>query len=239
MTAVTVVFGDRGATARPGDLISFGRSTTASLKLDMNRVDGSLSRICGIFRNDSGVWRLVNAADRTSFEVNIDGDIQASVGPGASPLPLPSPCSGTVQVQTTQTYVLDFVVSGEPARIDLPASPQETTTLVVADQLGLTGGERRLLLALATPRLRDSDAAGWRVPSTSDLQLQLELTPKQIENLINGLTLKLSPYVNGLIGSNRGRANTRRHQIVDFAIRSGCITSRDLTLPENPDIQDA
>ena len=229
MTLLTVVAGDgRGATALETDEISFGRSTSATIKLDISRADRSLSRISGVFKAAVGHWQVINTATRGQLDVIVDGGVRASLAPGAAPLILPMPSTGRVQVQTVQTYLIHMTVTGGPLQQSLPEPIGETTTITVARSLDLSTAERRLIIGLAEPRLRDPDAGAWTVASAAQLQDRLHITTKQIDHLIEAITVKISPYVSGLIGSNSGRAITRRHQIVDFAIRSGCVGPGDL-----------
>ncbi len=225
---LTAVAGDQGATAPVGGSVSFGRSTLATLKLDSSHSDTSLSRMAGVVQSSDGSWQVVNTASRTALAVDIDGGLSATLAPGAWPLRLPTPCTGRLKVQTVRLYVVELAVTGVLSRIELPSPGDETTTASVADSLELTEREHQFLAALAEARLLQPDVGAWKVPPTTQMQDRLGLTAKQIEGLINSITLKFSQYVDGLIGSNSGRANTRRHQLVDFAIRSGCVARHDL-----------
>ena len=234
MSLLAVSYRDVGVSAVDGGAISFGRSTSVKVKLDLNRADSALSRVAGVFQSQGGAWHLVNSGTRATFRLSIEGGIEAVLAPGSAPLALPVPSVGVVRVQTASTYVLEFSLIGDPVAMGLPESDRETTTISVAEQLELSSGERAVLVLLAENRLRDPSAGAWSVPSTSRLQERLGLSAKQIENIINALAAKFAPFVTGLLGTNQGRATTRRHQIVDFAIQSGCVTPADLARIDDP-----
>ena len=240
MSVLTVVTDDRGAAVRSSEALSFGRAASATLKLDLHRADGSLSRIAGVFQALEDGWHIVNTSSRARIEVSVDGGLAAVLAPGASPLALLTPCAGSLRVHTTQCYLIEFTVAGAPSAIALPDPEGETTTAKVADALELTAVERRVLAGLAEPRLRHPGAGAWRVATTAELQRRLEFSTKQIEAAINGIAIKLAPYLGGLIGSNAGRANTRRHQIVGLCaagrLRRLARLARSLgrSLPDGP-----
>ncbi len=229
MSLITVIFGDQEVRSA-GQEISFGRSTDASLKLDRAEADRSLSRFAGTASFADNQWVLTNTASQGRLEVLIDGGAQAVLDPGTAPFPLPPPCHATLRVRTVKDYVLDVIVQGEFLDIRLPEAEGGTTTVNVADYLELTDRERLFLAALAEPRLTNPHAQAWTIPSTEALRERLDLSAKQIEKLLDSLAIKMQPYLGDLIGSNSGRSNTRRFQIVDFAIRTGSVTVGDLRL---------
>jgi hypothetical protein len=72
------------------------------------------------------------------------------------------------------------------------------------------------------------------VPSTKDVCGRLGITPKRAEDLVDALVVTLAPHVDGVIGSNDGRAVNRRHRIAAFAIDTRCVTARDLRQLDTP-----
>jgi hypothetical protein len=106
----------------------------------------------------------------------------------------------------------------------------DDTTMSPRDVFGLTELEIRLLVALCEPRLRNPRLQAYVVPSTAALCDRLDISAKKVEGPVDGLVVRMAPHVAGVIGSNEGRAVTRRHRIAAFALDARCVTASDLRL---------
>ncbi len=215
----------------PGE-VSFGRSTATSLKLDENYPDENLSRRVGrfVFVNDR--WELHNLSDEHTLLVKLKGGLDAALVPGGWPLQLPSGSVGTVSFQTTVDYELRFavdpIVGGAAPHPDPNDNVGEKSTEDLARSLGLTSEELRMITAMCEPRLRDQSLPSWTIPSAKQVVDRLSIDSKRAEALVDGIAVKLAHVVDGLIGSNEGRATDRRVRIADFAYRRRLVTPADL-----------
>jgi hypothetical protein len=217
--------------APPGTEVNFGRAATATIQIGSH--DRHVHRRAGSFRWVAGYWELHNDGTTTTLQVNLDGGLEARIAVGAHPLIIPSGAHGNVRVLTPTPYDIEFstpvstVVSGlpEPTEDDL-----EGLTIDPRNGLGLNETETLMLVALCEPRLRDSHLPAFTIPSTKDLCSRLDITPKKAEDLVDSLVTKLASHVDGVIGSNDGRAVNRRHRIAAFAIDTRCVTVQDLRL---------
>jgi hypothetical protein len=228
---LTVVFGDSAKTIRDGGDTSFGRGAGATIQVGVG--DLHVHRVCGVFRWGTGHWELHNLGAVTTLEVQIEGGLGAKVQVGSHPLILPSNSRGTVRILTPGPYELTFAVTSDPVRVT-PFEDYEgvddTMTLNGGAGLGLTEPEHLMLVALCELRLRDPSLSPLAIPSTRHICARLGITAKRAEDLVDALVIKLAPYVDGLIGSNAGRAVSRRHQIAAFAYEIRCVSTNDLRL---------
>jgi hypothetical protein len=231
---IEVTVGHAAWTSTDATAITFGRSKSCTIKMDADRTDERLSRVTGGFRREADHWQLHNDSGRLDLVVALEGGLRSIVAPGAWPLILPHGAQGIVTIQTTRTYSVGFRVAPETGNKHLQphvgpmTSVEETVTGDMVTVLGLTEPELAMLAALCEPRLRDASAGSWTVPSTKDVCSRLGTTPKRAEDLVDSLARKFAPVVDGLFGDNRGRANTRRVRLADFALRTRCVTVADL-----------
>lgn len=169
----------------------------------------------------------------------MDGGFEARISAGADPLILPAGAYGSVHVLTPEHRTLSFATPPTPRVRFVPDEEvdddvRDLSTVGLREMLGLNELETRMLVALCEPRLRNPRLKAYVVPSTGELCERLDIRPKKAEDLIDGLATKMARHVIGVIGSNDGRATTRRHRIAAFALDTRCVTVSDLRLLDTP-----
>jgi len=228
----------------PGDEVVFGRGSGATIRIGV--ADPHVHRRAGSFRWAGGRWELHNDGEIATLEVHLVGGLEARVFVGSHPFVLPWGAHGTVRTLTPVPYALSFDTFGaSPGDGRQSATASESgdgldcqggsglnETTSPRSRLGLLPSEVKMLVALCEPRLRDPRLPAFTIPTTKDVCARLGITPKRAEDLVDGLVRKLAPYVDGVIGTNDGRAVNRRHRIAAFAIDTRCVTVRDLRLLE-------
>jgi len=235
---LVVVYEQVSYTARPGSEVTFGRGTKASVRIGVD--DPFMHRRAGSFRWEDGRWELHNDGARCMLEVDVDGGFQARISAGADPLILPAGAYGSVRVLTPILRTLSFATSPKPRTGSFPNEEDdgdeisELSTVGLREMLGLNPLETRMLVALCEPRLRNPRLKAYVVPSTSELCERLDVVPKKVEDLVDSLATKMAQHIGGVIGSNDGRAITRRHRIAAFALDTRCVTVSDLRLLDRP-----
>lgn len=230
---LVVVHDQVSYSAVPGTVLTFGRGRTASIRLAVD--DPSMHRRAGSFQWVDGRWELHNDGTRCVLDVELDGGFEARIAAGASPLILPPGAYGTVHVLTPTPRVLAFATPPTQRTRFVPdeeeeEDPHEASTVGLREILGINESETRMLVALCEPRLRRPRSKVYEIPTTAELCARLGISPKKVEDLVDGLVLKMSRHIPGLIGSNSGRAVTRRQRIAAFAIDTRCVTMADLRL---------
>lgn len=234
---LVIVFDQVSYSAGADSTVTFGRAKSATVRIGID--DPFMHRRAGSFAWVGGHWELHNDGSRCALDVEIDGGLQARISAGANPLILPPGAHGTVHVLTPVPRVLSFAT---PARRRVPFLPaadevddsREVSTVGLRAILGLNELETLVLVAMCEPRLRNPRLKAYEVPSTKQLCDRLGLGAKKIEDLIDGLSTKMAQHVMGVIGSNSGRAVTRRHRIAAFALDTRCVTVSDLRLLDPP-----
>lgn len=229
---LVVVHDEISYTAGAGEELSFGRGRSVTVRIGGN--DPFMHRRAGSFRWIGARWELHNDGSRCVLDVELDGGFEARIAAGADPLILPPGAYGSVRVLTPAPQALAFATPPTP-RPD-PIYGAATTdgdgdpTVDPRSALGLSDQEVLMLVALCEPRLRNPRLHAFVVPTTAELCDRLGITPKRVEDLVDSLSLKVSRHVAGVIGSNDGRAVTRRHRIAAFALDARCVTTSDLRL---------
>jgi hypothetical protein len=220
----------------PGVDVTFGRGNAMTVRIGID--DPFMHRRAGSFRWVDGRWELHNDGSRCAMDVEVDGGFDARIAAGADPLILPAGAYGSVHVLTPVHQTLSFATPPAPRPpappIDEDDDARESATVGLREALGLSEQETRMLVALCEPRLRNPRLKAYVVPSTGELCARLDINPKRAEDLIDGLATKMARHVIGVIGSNDGRAVTRRHRIAAFALDTRCVTVSDLRLLDPP-----
>jgi hypothetical protein len=230
---LVVVYEQVSYTATAGSHLTFGRGKSMTVRIGTD--DPFMHRRAGSFRWLDGRWELHNDGSRCALDVEVDGGFEARISAGADPLILPAGAYGSVRVLTPIHRTLSFATPPVP-RVRHPLDDEDDddlrdlSTVGLREMIGLNDLETRMLVALCEPRLRNPRLKAYVVPSTSELCDRLDIKPKKVEDLIDSLATKMAQHVVGLIGSNDGRAVTRRHRIAAFALDTRCVTVSDLRL---------
>jgi hypothetical protein len=232
-SVLVVVYDQVSYTAAAGADLTFGRGQSATVRIGVD--DPFMHRRAGSFRWVSDRWELHNDGSRCALDIEVDGGFEARISAGADPLILPAGAYGSVHVLTPVHRTLSFATPPTPRAPVLPEDDddddlRDLSTVGLREMLGLNELETRMLVALCEPRLRNSRLKAYVVPSTGELCDRLAIKPKKVEDLIDGLATKMAQHVVGVIGSNDGRATTRRHRIAAFALDTRCVTVSDLRL---------
>lgn len=219
--------------ARPGTNLTFGRGRTATIRIGAD--DPAMHRRAGSFRWLDGHWQVHNDGSRCALEVIIDGGLEAHISAGAHPFIIPPGSHGVVSILMPVPHDLAFATPPSPKPPYVPSEEEQDDSAEVSTDglrylLGLSDAETRMLVALCEPRLRNPRLKDYEIPSSAALCARLDLNSKKVEDLVDGLALKLSRHVPGLIGSNTGRAVNRRQRIAAFALDTRCVTVSDLRL---------
>ena len=212
-------------------MVTFGRGTAVTIRVGVN--DLQVHRLVGSFMWANGNWLLNNDGNSTTLAVEVDGGLQATIAVGAHSLILPSGASGSVRILTPAPYVLTIETgTGDGTSVESVdlGDDLDSPTIDVRHGLGLTDAEFTMLVALCEPRLLDPSLPAFTVPSTRDVCDRLGIPAKRAEDIIDSLVTKVTPFVDGVSGSNKGRAMNRRHRIAAFALETRCVVPRDLRL---------
>ena len=200
--------------------------------------DLHVHRLVGSLAWASGNWLLNNDGNSTTLAVVIDGGLNATIAVGAHPLTLPTGASGTIKILTPTPYELVITTGpGDGSTVESVAMGDglDSPTVDVRQGLGLSDPEFLMLVALCEPRLLDPTLPAFTVPTTKDICERLGIPAKRAEDIIDSLVTKVTPFVDGVSGSNQGRAMNRRHRIAAFALETRCVVPRDLRLLDGPE----
>jgi hypothetical protein len=217
--------------AGPQDVVTFGRGATATVRVGTD--DRHVHRLVGSLACVNGNWLLTNEGSVVALAVSIEGGLEATIEVGSHPLILPNGAKAVVRILTPRPYGLE-VTTGPGGGAERQAvefgEDLDAPTIDVRQGLHLTDPEFAMLVALCEPRLMDPALPAFTVPSTKDICLRLGISAKRAEDLIDSLVTKLAPFIDGVSGSNDGRAVNRRHKIAAFALETRCVGRRDLRM---------
>lgn len=174
----------------PPDEVTFGRHETVSLRLDRHAVDPALHNVAGRFRFVEGAWCVENRGSRLELRVR-SAECEVVLPPHANRRLAAPLCvltrSGTVQVVANRRFAISFDQVGQlrgPEQQEATGPTTEYRLPQSAPSTTLTPRQVDLLLALAEPRLLDSNRPPWVVPSSQVLQRRLSLAHSSVNNLV-------------------------------------------------------
>ncbi len=205
---------------------SFSIGREGDLSVDDNQF---LHRRFLILQQQGDLWILNNVGTQLTATVSDEsGHMEAFLAPGAS-LPL---VFGTTFVSFTAgptSYSLS-IVNTEPPFAAVPVHISEPgNTTIGATQL--TPDQRRLIVALAEPRLRGDGRASVVLPSSSEAAERLGWTITRFNRKLDNVCQKLERLgVRGLHGGPERLASNRRTRLVEYAVATRLVTRADLVL---------
>lgn len=215
----------------PESKVEIGRSPRADLPVVQASRDLVVSRVAAVV-GPSLLGALLANSGSMPLDLEIDGGTSITLAPGSAPLVIPTGARGVIWLKGQEDYAVPFALEGPTAApLDLEPRPSHTGrgTSDLATMIGLTAPERRLLAAMAEPRLQDPRLGETVIPTSAELAQRLGRSEKQLEKTLDSLAQKLEPYIEGLIGSNdRGRATARRYRIVSYAIDRRLVDMTDV-----------
>lgn len=176
-----------------------------------------------------GLWWLMNVGDQLAATVtDTAGSVQAWLAPGAR---LPLVFDSTVVRFTAgpTSYELELVLDeplfAEPVALTKDAG--DTTIGLVP----LTVDQRRLIVALAEPLLRQNGRGSAAVPSSAEAARRLGWATTRFNRKLDNVCQKLTKVgVRGLHGSPGELASNRRARLVEYAVSTRLVTLDDLPL---------
>lgn len=222
--ALTVDFCGELSTVEDGASLSIGRE--GDLEVDDNPY---LHRRFLLLHQVAGMWIVSNVGSTLTATVSDGaGLLDAFLAPGAS---LPLTVAETVVSFTAgpTSYSLLITHDDPPfTRVPLlPTDDGETTIGATA----LTPDQRRMIVALAEPRLRGDGRAAVALPSNAEAARRLGWTITRFNRKLDNVCQKLQKVgVRGLHGGPERLASNRRVRLVEYAVSTRLVTRSDLAL---------
>ncbi|MGN6327272.1 hypothetical protein [Pseudolysinimonas sp.] len=221
-----VRYGDVRAEVAPGSEFSIGRD--ADLTVDDNPyVQRRFLRL----HIEGGLWWIENTGRLSARLTDGSGQLQASLPPGTR-LPLVFDRTRIVFAAGTANYELE--VSSDAPVFGPPVATTPTASTPTADLVGhvpLTRGQRRLIVALAEPLLRDRPTGRAEIPGSAEAADRLGWTLTAFNRKLDTVCEKLDRIgVTGLRGGRGNLATNRRLRLVEHAVATRLVTVDDLGL---------
>lgn len=187
-------------------------------------------RFLALHRNGD-IWAVSNVGTQLTATVSDEsGHMEAFLAPGAW---LPLVFGATFVSFTAGPTSYSFsIVNSEPPFASVPLQVAEGgDTTIGATQL--TPDQRRLIVALAEPRLRGDGRASVVLPSSTAAAERLGWTMTRFNRKLDNVCQKLERLgVRGLHGGPDKLASNRRSRLVEYAVATRLVTRDDLVLLE-------
>ena len=175
-----------------------------------------------------GMWMLTNVGSQlTATVADSSGHLEAFLSPGAA---IPIVFETTEVSFTAGPTVYGFVIHNDHATFRPPvvsdvAVDGETTIGATS----LTVDQRKLIVALAEPRLLGDGRASVMLPPSSAAAQRLGWTITKFNRKLDNVCEKLARLgVRGLHGDESTMASNRRARLVEYAIATRLVTRSDL-----------
>jgi len=235
---VVVIHGGRRWTLTTGDLATFGRAETCTIRIGV--ADDHVSRHAGTLQvlDDCVLVRNESRTRPLAFAPATGGRRRVEPGEGMSSLPHDR-FSVVVSGAFGDRYELR-VDASEILPVDLAPFPGPTRLArhaLATGELRLTAGELRLLAALCEPVLRGTDDDAG--PATyRAIAVRTGLRPGHVATVFHGLRRQLSDAgVTGAAG--REPDGDVRGRLAEWALRTGTVTREHLLLLDDWQALDA
>ncbi len=229
---LTVEFaGEYSARLRPSEQLAFGRASDLVIDADNKYLHRRLGRLF----HQGDRWFLKNTGSSIVIEIDSANGARATVPPGHSAALPPDQSFVRFRAGRFQYEIECVVASGGSASL---VSQMDGGSVTTAPQtINLTLGRRVLLAALAEPELT---AQTQSRPTSADLALRLNTTPKAVERKLDAICEALDPSrILGLAGSPETAASRRRELLVRYVIETKMIGRADLELLQKLDAEQA
>ncbi len=176
-----------------------------------------------------GLWWLVNIGEQLAATVaDADGRVQAWLSPGAR---LPVVFAHTVVRFTAGPTGYEVELHLSDAVFTAPAAVAASTGETTVGPMPFTPDQRRLVVALAEPLLRQDGRGPSSVPSSAEAAARLGWTSTKFNRKLDNVCQKLAKVgVQGLHGGPGELASNRRSRLVEYAIAVRLVTPEDLVL---------
>ena len=207
-----------------GGTLTIGRE--ADLAVDDNQF---LHRRFLVIQQTAGVWMLSNVGTHLTATVADDaGRLEAFLAPGAA-LPLVFEHM-TVTFTAGPTFYSLAILNKDPSFTAVPVQVVEDGDTTIG-ATSLTPDQRRLIVALAEPRLRGDGRAAISMPSNAEAAARLNWTITRFNRKLDNVCQKLQRLgVRGLHGGPDRLASNRRTRLVEYAVATRLVTRDDLVL---------
>lgn len=225
--SLTVYFCEETYAVVSGASFTIGRE--GDLAVDENPF---LHRQFLVLHQRGEIWVISNVGSQLTATVSDEaGHMEAFLAPGAS-LPLVFGATHVSFTAGTTSYSLSILSSESPfAAVPVYVNDDGDTTIGATN---LTPDQRRLVVALAEPRLRGDGKASVVLPSNSDAAERLGWTITRFNRKLDNVCQKLERLgVRGLHGGPDKLASNRRSRLVEYAVATRLVTRSDLILLDN------
>ena len=175
------------------------------------------------------IWVMSNVGTQLTATVSDeDGHMEAFLAPGAS-LPLVFGATHVSFTAGTTSYSLSILSSESPfVAVPVRLNDAGDTTIGATN---LTPDQRRLVVALAEPRLRGDGKASVVLPSNAEVAERLGWTITRFNRKLDNVCQKLEGLgVRGLHGGPDKLASNRRSRLVEYSVATRLVTRSDLVL---------
>ena len=182
-----------------------------------------------VLNHQGDLWVLNNVGTQLTATVSdASGRMEAFLAPGAS-LPLVFGATFVSFTAGPTSYSLS-ILNSDPPFAAVPVHVNESgNTTIGATQL--TPDQRRLVVALAEPRLRGDGKASVVLPSSSEAAERLGWTITKFNRKLDNVCQKLQRLgVRGLHGGPDRLASNRRTRLIEYAVATRLVTRSDLEL---------
>lgn len=200
---------------REGDLVIDDNPYLHRRFLQVGRVDG--------------LYWIVNVGDQLAATVtDLDGRVQAWLAPGAR-LPIVFRSTVVRFAAGPTSYEVDLLLEEPP--FAEPVTVREASGDTTIGLVPLTVDQRKLVLALAEPLLRQGGRGSASVPSSAEAARRLGWTQTRFNRKLDNVCQKLTKIgVRGLHGAPGRLASNRRARLVEYAVSTRLVTPEDLPL---------
>jgi hypothetical protein len=214
----------------------FGIGRVAELSIDDNPY--LHRRMLEVDRRD-GLWWLANCGSRLPVTATASGGlVQSVLAPGAR-VPLVSGDTVVTFAGGPTTYELTLTVPATAGPADAPPTAPITNRALEGDatagQAALTDTQRRLVLALAEPLLRQAGVGLTAIPSNAAAAARLGWPMSTFNRHLDRVCEKLTRSgVAGLHAGGGRVATGRRARLVEHAMAARLVTPAELPLLDGP-----
>jgi hypothetical protein len=223
---VLIDFDERRWVLAIGETATIGRSQRSTIRLP---ADTHLSRRAGSLRVLDDCVLIRNESVRKPLVIRPPSGEDRVVEPEAATTSLPYPRFELVFAGSGSRVVSVQVDASRLTPDPLLTDPQTRTPATTAEPIQLSGAQRRILVALCAPLLRESGPRA--VPATyAEIGRRLDRQPQYVRNTLKTIRETLTGYgVTGLIPDDDGpRHADFRWALARWAIRGGWVTATDL-----------
>lgn len=221
---LSVEFCGESLTVVDGASFTIGRE--GDLAVDDNQF---LHRRFLVLHQQGDIWAISNVGGQLTATVSDEGGhMEAFLAPGAW-LPLVFDTTHVSFTAGPTSYAFS-IVNSDPPFATTPVSVNDAGDTTIG-ATHLTPDQRRLIVALAEPRLRGDGRASVVLPSSADAAARLGWTITRFNRKLDNVCQKLQRLgVRGLHGDADRLASNRRSRLVEYAVATRLVSRADLAM---------